>query len=169
MIAIFLCSLNTNIKTQRKLSQRIENKIDTTKIVVISFNKKKYDWIFPTGKKTKLTAKDFILIENILKKCIEEYNPKKEKQFEEIKEKHKDYKLEKENFIIDLERYKRQYIAIVNEKGETEVWVNCFCDKKEKTWKKEIILVDDGGNCFFNVKINVTKGKYYELNVNGSA
>ena len=30
-------------------------------------------------------------------------------------------------------------------------------------------MVDDGGNCFFNVKVNLNTGQYYDLMVNGNA
>jgi hypothetical protein len=36
-------------------------------------------------------------------------------------------------------------------------------------WRKELFDVMDGGNCFFELKINLTSGKYYDLNVNGDA
>ena len=155
-------------KTETPKQSGFESKIDNSKIAVITYTKKKYNWLFATGKNTELTQSDFIVIENVLKESIEEYNPKQEKRFAEITSKHPEYELEKKNFVISLERYKRQYIAIINEKGEKEVWVNCFCDEK-KYWKKDIVFVDDGGNCFFSLKINITKRKYYELQVNGSA
>ncbi len=47
--------------------------------------------------------------------------------------------------------------------------MNSFCTTLDNRWKTEFILVDDGGNCFFNFKINLTTKKYYELNVNGKA
>jgi hypothetical protein len=37
-------------------------------------------------------------------------------------------------------KIQKQLIAATNNKGEKEVWVNCFC---------RIYLVEDGGNCFF--------------------
>ncbi len=58
-------------------------------------------------------------------------------------------------------------MAFINEEGEKEVWVNCFCKTDGQNWKKESIQVDDGGNCYFRVKINLTTGKYHDLMVNG--
>jgi len=78
-------------------------------------------------------------------------------------------KINVKDFVIDLKKYKRQYIAVINSKGEKEVWVNCFCDTWKKNWRKELIFVLDGGNCYFNLKINLTKGEYYDLMVNGDA
>ena len=31
------------------------------------------------------------------------------------------------------------------------------------------MIVDDGGNCYFNFKINLTTKKFYDLRVNGEA
>jgi hypothetical protein len=67
--------------------------------------------------------------------------------------------------------YKRQYVPIMNEKDEREVWINCFCAFREhnEEWKKGIIRVKDGGKCYFNLKINLSKRFYYALNFNGEA
>lgn len=72
---------------------------------------------------------------------------------------------------IHLKDYKKQYIAVTNAKGEKEVWANCFCKAIEKRiefveWKKIPVKVIDGGNCFFNVKLNLSKRKAYDLKVN---
>lgn len=72
---------------------------------------------------------------------------------------------------IDLKYYKKQYIVVLNAKGEKEVWANCFCKAIEKRiefvdWKKTPVKVIDGGNCFFNVKLNLAQRKAYDLKVN---
>ena len=70
------------------------------------------------------------------------------------------------------EDYYRQFVGAINEKGEKIIWVNCFCEKEInffKDWKTNIIMVADGGNCFFNLKINVDKNNYFDVMVNGNA
>lgn len=72
---------------------------------------------------------------------------------------------------IGLKDYKKQYIAVANARGEKEVWANCFCKAIEKRiefvdWKKIPVKVIDGGNCFFNVKLNLAQRKAYDLKVN---
>ncbi len=72
---------------------------------------------------------------------------------------------------VNLKDYKKQYIAVINARGEKEVWANCFCKAIEKRiefvdWKKIPVKVIDGGNCFFNVKLNLAQRKAYELTVN---
>lgn len=142
------------------------NKIDTSRIAILPFDTTEQG-LFKDSKPTDLTSDDLQKIEAILSKCINDYNPEQEKQFENINKKHPEYKLNKKNFIIDLTRYNKQYVATINAKGEKEVWINCFCRTWDSNWKKELIIVEDGGNCYFNLKINLTTGQYYDLMVNG--
>ena len=104
----------------------------------------------------------------LLSECIEKYNLDQQKQFDKINKEHPEHRFNKSDFIIDLTKYKRQIIAVTNDKGEKEVWVNCFCNDANY-WKKEIVQVMDGGKCFFNFKINLTTKKYFDLRVNGEA
>jgi hypothetical protein len=157
---------NTTTKNQDKFNNTIQ--IDTSVFTVLPLDTNLH-WVFKIGKPTNLTTDDFLKIETILKKCIGEYNTEQEKQFQERNDKHPEYKLEKRNFIIDLSRYKRQYMATINSKGEKEVWINCFCGQWDKNSRTNPVIVLDGGNCFFNLKINLTTGDYYELMVNGDA
>ncbi|GHV35467.1 hypothetical protein AGMMS4952_27740 [Spirochaetia bacterium] len=72
-----------------------------------------------------------------------------------------------ENII--LSNYKRQYIAIINEKGEKEVYVNCFYNtfaERNDYWKTQFVDVDGGGKGFFQLKVNLTKKIYYEFCIN---
>jgi hypothetical protein len=142
--------------------------LDTSVIAVLPLDTAQC-WVFKDCKPVDLTNEDLLQIEKLLRECIDNYNPLQEKQFNEIKSKYPGHKFYKEHFIIDLKKYRRQYIAVTNIAGEKEVWINCFCDKDETYWKTEIVFVFDGGNCFFNLKVNLTKGEYYELMVNGEA
>lgn len=147
-----------NIVTENKDS--IAFKIDTSKIVVLSFENIPFLPVFENAVSAELTIEDYREIEILLEKCIEEYNINQKK----FAEKHK---LEKEN--INLPEYNRQYVPVINEYGEKEVWVNCFCGNYENSRRQNIVIIKDGGKCFFNVKINITKKEYYNLMVNGHA
>lgn len=71
-----------------------------------------------------------------------------------------------------LEDYNMQFVGGELEGGDKIIWVNCFCSTETeilKKWKTDIVYVADGGNCFFNVKINLKKREYYGLMVNGMA
>jgi hypothetical protein len=127
---------------------------------------------FKNCKQATLTKNDYLLIEKLLMQCIAEYNVKQEELFNEISNKHPDYNLNKKHFVIDLKPYKRQYIVVTNNQNEKEVWINCFCsvDRFDNIgWRRKIIFVKDGGNCYFNLKINLTSEKYYDFWVNGDA
>ena len=153
----------TNISSRDKIVS-----LDTTKIAILSsdiilkyiFNKNCI--------KSKLNNEEVATVDLLLRKCIDNYNIKAEKEFRQISLNNPSFIPNRENFVIDVEKYKRQYIVVKNSQGEKEIWINCFCSKR-KNWRKELIKVDDGGNCYFNLKINLTKRKYYDLAVNGDA
>ena len=156
----------TKIKNQEQQTNIYKD--DTSVIAILPFDKTLF-WVFKDNKPTGLTNDDLLKIETILNQCVNDYNPDQERQFKEINDKHPEYKLDKKNFIIDLTRYKRQYVATMNSKGEKEVWINCLCNTHDLNWRTERIEVKDGGNCFFNLKINLTTGQYFEIMVNGDS
>jgi hypothetical protein len=142
--------------------------IDTSRIAILPFDTVQ-NWVFIKAIPADLTSDDLIAIETLFTKCIDEYNIEKEKEYLKMKEKQPKSKLSNDDYLIDTKRHMRQYIAVINEKGEKEVWVNCFCGAGNQNWKTNLILVEDGGNCYFNLKINLTTGQYYEFMVNGDA
>jgi hypothetical protein len=59
-------------------------------------------------------------------------------------------------------KYFRQYVAAKNLDGEKLVWINFFCEEYYNP-SDEIYIMEgaDGGNCFFQVKVNLTKEDCY--------
>jgi len=157
---------NSNKNIENNQVEKI--KIDSSKITIFPFDTA-YHWIFKNAKFTELTEQDLKTIEKVLNEFIKDYNHEQELHYYEISREHPEYNLILEQFVIELDNYNRQYVPVINDKGEKEVWINCFCETWDSDWKNEIIEVDDGGNCFFNLKINLTKEKYYDLMVNGVA
>lgn len=54
--------------------------------------------------------------------------------------------------------YYRQYIGFYNIKGEKVIYFNCFTKSStgnDNTWKKEELMVKDGGNNYFSILINL--------------
>ena len=143
-------------------------KSDTSVIAILPHDTSRH-WLFKDGKPAGLTPEDLLQVEEVLQKCIGGYNAEQEKLFEKFSKEHSGYSLDKRLFVIDLPGYKRQYVAVFNSKGEKEVWVNCFCDALDIDWKKHQVFVFDGGNCYFNLKINLATGEFYDLMVNGDA
>jgi len=69
--------------------------------------------------------------------------------------------------ITEPEKYYKQLIAVVNTKGEKEVWVHCCCQVMKDDWKTQLINVKDGGICYFDVKLNLTYGTVLSFATNG--
>ena len=101
-----------------------------------------------------LDQEDIAEIRKLWNKCVKKYNNSFGAGFQDTLD-------------TNFRHFKKQLIAVINKKGEKEVWINCFCNAGEYNWKKQIMLVSDGGNCFFNFKINLTKKRYFDLVVNG--
>ena len=73
-------------------------------------------------------------------------------------------------YELKLDKFKRQYVSVFNERGEKEIWVNFFCNNgNTDQWKTKLIMIKDGGNCYFNLKVNLTNKTYSELKINGYA
>jgi hypothetical protein len=156
---IVSCGQTTsNKQTNEKQVVFTVQPVDTSLIAIIPFENSR-EWLFDKSySPTTLTQKDVEKIEMLLTSCVNDYNKKLSADY-------------KQYFSIDLikGKYKRQYVAVINKKGDKEVWVNCFCQTHNDNWRTSIIIVDDGGNCYFNLKINLTKEKCYDLIVNGLA
>lgn len=145
-------------KTQKTNKDTRPNKqivIDTSEIVIIPIDRAN-SWLFKDATSMELTDQDLQTVDKLLMDCIRIHNTRQDstKQFSEY---------------IDLKKYKRQYVAFIDSKGEKKVYVNCFCfsDFGFDDWKKTLVEVEDGGSCFFNVTINLTRLKYEQLNTNG--
>jgi hypothetical protein len=72
----------------------------------------------------------------------------------------------------DLPGYKRQYVGFL-EGGKKKIFVSFVCDGVLEMmgldWAAEPILVEDGGQCFFEVHFDVDSGQYEKLAVRGEA
>ena len=118
---------------------------------------------YKNSKLVDLTSDDMINIDKLLTECIDKYNIDQEKEFGQISSKLPEDKLDNKNFVINWEKYKKQYIAVINSKGEKEVWINCFCDTWRKEWRKDFMTLIDCGRSYFNLKINLTTKEFYDL------
>jgi|GEM_PF-2445173 len=113
------------------------------------------------GKPKKLNVREIKSIERIIKNNVANYK----------KEHIKGLELNKEDIDENIYVYGRQYVAYEDKNGEKIVWVNFFCNPDEYSdyWKTEIVSVDDGGNCYFQLKINLNTNKVFDVFVNGVA
>jgi len=130
----------------------ITNKIllDTSLYTVIKYGPN--EWIpFGNVKSATLTRKDIENMESLIISAVKKHN---------LNSKYKNHTL------LPLQKYKRQYVAVMNKNRQKVVWINFFCTAENKSWKKEIIVVQDGGVCYFNVKVNLTKKATFQLYIN---
>lgn len=73
---------------------------------------------------------------------------------------------------LDLKDYHLQFAGVINGKGEKELWVNAFQNNVAgdfPKWKDETVVVDDGGDSFFDVMVNVDLKECHDLYVHGEA
>jgi hypothetical protein len=70
-----------------------------------------------------------------------------------------------------LGSYSRQYFGY-SDGGKRWIFVNGFCEgpwKKEDTWRDKVVLVIDGGSCFFKVRYDPSRSQFEQLQINGEA
>lgn len=160
-ILFFTNCTDKKIEAQKESTKPETIQIDTSKVAVL-----KYDTNSSVFNKesepTSLSNEDLIKFELVLNKFVSDYNDEKNSTSTDLK-------FERKDFILNLNQYKRQYFAILNSKGQKEVWINCFCNDNKLDWKTEKVIVKDGGNCYFNLKVNLTTEAYYEVHINGNA
>ena len=123
-----------------------DNGLNEVRYTVIEYERENMDWIFDEGQPTELKGEEIEKIENIIGERIEN--------------------------LISSREYYRQYVPIVNSLGEKHVWINFFCFEPlaiDGKWKTKPVFVLDGGDCFFGLKVNLTKETYYDFWMNGVA
>ena len=126
---------------------------DQLKYTILKWDKSYY-WIFSNVTAASISPTEIKLLEDLMSKAITAHNLSK------VDDAYK---------IGPLSNYHFQFIPVFTKKGQKEVWVNALCSNPGINWRKEIIIVNDGGNCYFNLKVNLTTRGYYQLYVNGYA
>ncbi|NNE99682.1 MAG: hypothetical protein HKN25_11740 [Pyrinomonadaceae bacterium] len=117
----------------------------------ISYNRQAHKYIFKNLTYRKLKLPDLTRAQMLVEKSVADYN-EKQIQGETIK---------------NLEKYRFQLVSAANPANETVVWVNALCTANG-SWRRQIITVDDGGSCYFNLYINLSKETYDRFSVNGN-
>jgi hypothetical protein len=130
-----------------------------------------YHYIFPsTFEAIDLSSEEIIECEKLLRNYVLNYNAEATKRFEEMTKKYPAVKFDIKEFTLDLEEYGRQYMAGLSIEGNKIVYVNCFCHPEEFEYRnQELVDVCDGGNCFFNFKVDLKKRKVFDFRENGVA
>ena len=165
---ILISSCNENKKTDKTVSgQKAQSEFNLAKsdYTILTYRPEWY-WIFKNAKTTKLSESELNDIEKILKIAVKENNDTRKIELKNNPNK----ELLLSRYELILEGFKRQYVPIINSEGQKEVWINLFCDDfGMEYWKNELFEVEDGGNCHYNLKINLKTKTYYDLSINGYA
>jgi len=68
-----------------------------------------------------------------------------------------------------LKKYARQYFGFENKEGDIIIWINMLYKKNvsKSELSKDIVSVQDGGDYYWSIYVNVTKKYIYKLEING--
>jgi hypothetical protein len=135
--------------------------LDSAKYSILKFDPSPFnfiDWEIPNcSRPSILLSSEILELEDQLEKSVVEFNTYQRS-------------INGSYDPINLTQYKRQLIVFINTNGEKEVLVNCFCSNaNEPNWKNNFVDVIDGGECYFNVIINLTLKNYHRFAVNSLA
>jgi len=71
--------------------------------------------------------------------------------------------------IDDPRAYYRQYLAVVID-GKKRVYVNALCSvDQDPNWRKHLVVVLDGGKCYWHATFDSSTQKFSDLVINGRA
>ncbi|SCZ01576.1 hypothetical protein [Flavobacterium caeni] len=143
LISIFIFSCN------KSSQQYLKN--DDFEYAVLPFNQNEKYPLFANSTPTSLSHLEVMEIEKIAgQKIIETIQAHNRRQSKP-------------------DKYLRQYVAVVNENGEKEIWIQCFVsdfiayDEDKNYWRKHILDFGDGGDSVFSLKVNLSKKIFYDF------
>lgn len=173
MFFIFLTACNRQLKqSDQTFDKQIEPsnfEIPDSTYVILEFKSDWY-WLFMDAKPTTLSENELSEIESIIGKAVKENNEQQLQELETHNNEYPDNKWTETGFELKTKGFKRQYVPVINKDGQKEIWINFFCnDWGNENWKSDIMEVDDGGNCYFNLKVNLETKSFSELSINGYA
>lgn len=69
------------------------------------------------------------------------------------------------------EKYTKQYVGFTDENGNEFIYINGFCSEYSNIddLRENLLIVFDGGNCFFRIKIDLKTGKCVSFSIHGVA
>ena len=163
---------------EQEVTNKTRLNIDTSKIAIFYSNSNTdslVNFFYNTDhtKGLQLTNDDMGIINKLISKQITKYNASKDSTIipSEINGDDSIVVLD----IINLDKYKRQYIPFYDDKGIRMVLVNSFCEKDLEwqikfgiNWKKELVITNDGGDCYFLGLIDLDNKSLKYLSFNAS-
>lgn len=146
------CKMHTGV-----VDVKINSIVDTAVYAILPYDKSMagMNWRYKDVRPGVLTPAGVDSLESIIESACKAHNEKKTDTFYQV---------------MPLNKYHRQYVPVVAANGERVVWVNFFCGEVTgSAWRKSIGVVDDGGNCYFQLFIEVNRREVYDLYTNGYA
>lgn len=161
------CSKNKEKSSEANTFQYIQDKKADT------LQEKNYIAIFDgtTNKPSTLSQQELKIVNKNLIKAVDEYNALLKAKLEKSNKKDPSSTLNYEEEKLNLRNYYRQYFVSTDKSGDKTVFIFCFCSYMDidDSWRKEKMQVFDGGSCYFNIEINITKSSYSKLQTHGLA
>jgi len=175
LVTILGCTTTSDSNRTSSVNADTLTPSDNVTLDSLDYNILKYDdsyhYIFPEEcQPADLSEEEIVECEVLLNLFIVDYNAKATKRFHEMSKDHPELKFNIEDFTIGLQDYGRQYMTVILHNGTKMVYVNCFCNPSGFDYReKELVVVMDGGNCFFNFKVNLKEKKMFDFIENGVA
>jgi len=149
---------------------KILTKTELSNYAIIELKEKTYAPIDREFKPAKLSEVEIKMLKEIIQIAISENNIKQLIGLKEYNERNPTENKTETGFELSLENMQIQLVPYFNNIGEKWVWVNVFCeDEYLNFWREDIVVVEDGGNCHYNLKINLNHNTYSDLQINGYA
>jgi hypothetical protein len=159
---LLLLGCNQPTKPTEQSSKLSAKSIDTSKYVILKFDPDKDKYIFgKDNKPADLSADEIVKIETMIADEVARYNKNAKATEDSISKTNGRNKYEDSSAyyqISDPGKYYKQFVTVTDAKGQKEVWVGCFCDKYfwHMNWQKSLVMIDGGGDCYFQFRINLT-------------
>jgi hypothetical protein len=118
--------------------------------VILKYSPIKHKSFFQDVMKTNLSPIEIKRPDQMIVKARREYNSTKNPNGD----------------LLKLIKYKRQFIPVKTKSGEKVVFANYFCSAPDN-WRKELYEIKDGGNCYFQLYVNLKNNDYKNFSVNG--
>lgn len=157
-ICIYACIPKNNAEKQGSLKGTVNVKggappyvLDTNTIAILPVAED-IRWLLKDTASFDLSHQELRNIDSLLTACVNNYNLQQEST-------------RKSPEYIDLKKYKRQYIPYKSVEGK-KVYINCFCIHDIDVWKEKLVQVDDGGNCFFQLTVDLEGNRCLDFSTN---
>ena len=155
-LSLLICSVLDLFGQPNKGVRASIQELDTSIYVILPYDSSAMmamDWRYKNARPSHLTRKEVDSLEPLVDSAYESYTKDSTAYLHDL---------------LPLSNYRRQYVAVITDKGAREVWVNLICGTPD-FWRQRPVIVDDGGKCFVQLFINLTRWRAYDLIPGGVA